>query len=69
MNFTDLQYCPLVDEDGHQSTRVRRYQVPAYYFSLKKGVTINDEYSQGIFKLRVKSTFSSTLIFEDMNGK
>ena len=32
-------------------------------------VAINDERGQGLFHLRAKSAFSSTLIVEDMNGK
>ena len=69
MNFTDLQYSSSGDEDNQQASRVRRYQIPDFYFSFKKNVIINDEHDRGLYNFRTKSTFSSTLILEDPNGK
>ena len=47
----------------------RRYHIPDFYFSFKKNVIINDEHDRGLYNFRTKSTFSSTLILEDPNGK
>ena len=68
MNFTDLEYCALKDEDD-QPKKTHRYQIPDFNFSFRKTFHIKNESGDDVFILRSKSHLTTKLVLEDTNGK
>ena len=67
MNFTDLEYCALNNE-GDQSNKTHRYQIPDFNFSFRKTFHIKNESGDDVFILRSKALLSTKLVLEDTNG-